>query len=63
MTTGKEGGRIYTVVLHHRQPGEALKAAVMAGGAQLLVLNVDGAEPVTELETNVDQVIKALTLD
>jgi len=26
-----------------------------------LVLNVDGADPVTELETNVDQVIKALT--
>jgi ABC-type Zn uptake system ZnuABC Zn-binding protein ZnuA len=49
------------VVLHHRQPSEAVKAAVAAGGAQLLVLNVDGAEPVTELEGNVDQVIKALT--
>ncbi|WP_106804650.1 metal ABC transporter solute-binding protein, Zn/Mn family [Pseudomonas sp. S5D5] len=48
------------VVLHHRQPSEAVKAAVTAGGAQLLVLNVDG-EPVTELETNVDQVIKTLT--
>ena len=49
------------VVLHHRQPSEAVKAAVTAGGAQLLVLNVDGAEPVSELETNVDQVIKTLT--
>ena len=49
------------VVLHHRQPSEAVKAAVTAGGAQLLVLNVDGADPVAELETNVDQVIKALT--
>ncbi|WP_312775612.1 metal ABC transporter solute-binding protein, Zn/Mn family [Pseudomonas rhodesiae] len=49
------------VVLHHRQPSEAVKAAVTAGGAQLLVLNVDGAEPVTELENNVDQVIKSLT--
>ncbi|WP_017734820.1 metal ABC transporter solute-binding protein, Zn/Mn family [Pseudomonas sp. CBZ-4] len=49
------------VVLHHRQPSEAVKAAVAAGGSQLLVLNVDGADPVAELETNVDQVIKALT--
>lgn len=48
------------VVLHHRQPSEAIKAAVTAGGAQLLVLNVDGADPVAELETNVDQVIKTL---
>ena len=49
------------VVLHHRQPSEAVKAAVTAGGSQLLVLNVDGADPVAELETNVDKVIKALT--
>ncbi|AZF15320.1 metal ABC transporter solute-binding protein, Zn/Mn family [Pseudomonas sp. R3-18-08] len=48
-------------VLHHRQPSEAVKTAVTAGGATLLVLNVDGADPVTELQTNVDQVIKALT--
>ncbi|MCP1515516.1 metal ABC transporter solute-binding protein, Zn/Mn family [Pseudomonas rhodesiae] len=49
------------VVLHHRQPSEAVKAAVAAGGARLLVLNVDGADPVAELESNVDQVIKSLT--
>ena len=49
------------VVLHHRQPSDAVKAAVTAGGAQLLVLNVDGADPVAELETNVDQVIKTLS--
>lgn len=49
------------VVLHHRQPSEAVKAAVTAGGSQLLVLNVDSADPVAELETNVDQVIKTLT--
>lgn len=51
------------VVLQHRQPSEAVKAAVTAGGAQLLVLNVDGADPVAELETNVDQLIKTLTPD
>ena len=49
------------VVLHHRQPSDAVKAAVTAGGSQLLVLNVDSADPVAELETNVDQVIKTLT--
>lgn len=51
------------VVLHHRQPSEAVKAAITEGGAKLLVLNVDGADPVAELETNVDQVIKALATD
>lgn len=51
------------VVLHHRQPSEAVKAAVTASGAQLLVLNVDGTDPVAELETNVDQVIKTLMPD
>ncbi|MGE1155591.1 metal ABC transporter solute-binding protein, Zn/Mn family [Pseudomonas kitaguniensis] len=49
------------LVLHHRQPSDAVNAAVTAGGAQLLVLNVDGADPVTELETNVDHVIKTLS--
>ncbi|MGH8449248.1 metal ABC transporter solute-binding protein, Zn/Mn family [Pseudomonas sp.] len=54
-------GNDVAVVLHHRQPSEAVKTAVTAGGAQLLVLNVDGADPVAELEGNVDQVIKALS--
>jgi ABC-type Zn uptake system ZnuABC Zn-binding protein ZnuA len=49
------------VVLHHRPPSAAVKTAVTAGGAQLLVLNVDGADPVTALETNVDQLITTLT--
>lgn len=48
------------LVLHHRQPGDAVRAAVNAGGARLLVLGTDGADPVAELEGNVDQVIKAL---
>ena len=51
------------VVLHHRQPSEAVKAAITEGGAKLLVLNVDGADPVAELETNVAQVIKTLSTD
>ncbi|KRP59957.1 metal ABC transporter solute-binding protein, Zn/Mn family [Pseudomonas trivialis] len=51
------------VVLHHRQPSEAVKAAIAEGDAKLLVLNVDGADPVAELETNVDQVIRTLSTD
>lgn len=49
------------VVLHHHPPSAAVKTAVTAGGAQLLVLNIDGADPVTALETNVDQLITTLT--
>jgi ABC-type Zn uptake system ZnuABC Zn-binding protein ZnuA len=49
------------VVLHHRQPSEAVKAAIAAGGSHLLVLDVDGADPVAELTTNTDSLIKALT--
>ncbi len=53
-------GNDVAVVLHHRQPSDAVKAAVTAGGAQLLVLNVDGADPVAELEANTEQLIKTL---
>lgn len=48
------------VVLHHRQPSDAVKTAISAGGARLLVLNTDGDEPVAELENNVSQLIKTL---
>ncbi|WP_434607006.1 zinc ABC transporter substrate-binding protein [Pseudomonas sp. D2-30] len=48
------------LVLHHRQPSEAVKAAVTEGGSQLLVLSTDGADPVAELETNVGVVVTAL---
>ena len=48
------------VVLHHRQPSEALKAVIAKAGSRLLVLGVDGADPVAELEGNVDLLIKGL---
>ncbi|WP_434559918.1 metal ABC transporter substrate-binding protein [Pseudomonas sp. R1-6] len=48
------------LVLHHRQPSEAVKAAITEGGSQLLVLSTDGADPVAELETNVGVVVTAL---
>ncbi|MGZ0783989.1 metal ABC transporter solute-binding protein, Zn/Mn family [Pseudomonas saponiphila] len=48
------------LVLHHRQPSEALKAAISAGGSQLLVLQTDSADPLGELEGNLQQVTQAL---
>jgi ABC-type Zn uptake system ZnuABC Zn-binding protein ZnuA len=38
------------LVLHHRQPSEAVKAAIAASGSHLLVLSTDAADPVAELE-------------
>ncbi|KAB0490680.1 metal ABC transporter substrate-binding protein [Pseudomonas vancouverensis] len=49
------------VVLHHRQPSDALKAAVAESGSSLLVLSTDGEEPVAELEGYVDLLIKGLS--
>ncbi len=49
------------VVLHHRQPSDAVKAAIAEAGTRLVVLSVDAADPVAELEGNVDSVIKGLS--
>ncbi|WP_411960623.1 metal ABC transporter substrate-binding protein [Pseudomonas mandelii] len=49
------------VVLHHRQPSEAVKAVIAEAGSRLVVLSVDAADPVAELEGNVDRVIKGLS--
>lgn len=49
------------LVLHHREPSDALKAAITQGGSQLLVLSTDAADPVAELEGNVALVVAALT--
>ncbi|WP_277589330.1 metal ABC transporter solute-binding protein, Zn/Mn family [Pseudomonas chlororaphis] len=48
------------IVLHHRQPSDAIKAAISAAGSQLLVLQTDSADPLAELENNIKQVITAL---
>jgi ABC-type Zn uptake system ZnuABC Zn-binding protein ZnuA len=48
------------VVLHHRQPSEAVKASITEGGSRLVVLSTDAEDPVAELEGNVDLVIKGL---
>jgi ABC-type Zn uptake system ZnuABC Zn-binding protein ZnuA len=49
------------VVLHHRQPSEAVKAAITEAGSRLVVLSTDAEDPVGELEGNVDLVIKGLS--
>ncbi|MHC8318496.1 metal ABC transporter substrate-binding protein [Pseudomonas sp. LB3P31] len=49
------------VVLHHRQPSDALKAVISEAGSRLVVLSTDAADPVAELEGNVDLVIKGLS--
>lgn len=48
------------LVLDHRKPTPELKAAIAAGGSQLVVINADGADPVAELQGNIDEIVKAL---
>jgi ABC-type Zn uptake system ZnuABC Zn-binding protein ZnuA len=49
------------VVLHHRQPSDALKAVIAGAGSRLVVLSTDAEDPVAELEGNVDLLIKGLS--
>ncbi|MFJ2691878.1 metal ABC transporter substrate-binding protein [Pseudomonas sp. NPDC087336] len=49
------------VVLHHRQPPDAVKAVIAEAGSRLVVLSVDAADPVAELEGDVDLLIKGLS--
>jgi ABC-type Zn uptake system ZnuABC Zn-binding protein ZnuA len=48
------------VVLHHRQPSDAVKAVIAGAGSRLVVLSTDDEDPVAELEGNVDLLIKGL---
>jgi ABC-type Zn uptake system ZnuABC Zn-binding protein ZnuA len=49
------------LVLHHRQPSQTVKAAITDAGSRLVVLSTDAADPVAELEGNVDVLIKGLS--
>ncbi|MGF6201251.1 metal ABC transporter substrate-binding protein [Pseudomonas laurylsulfatiphila] len=49
------------VVLHHRQPSDAVKEVIAESGSRLVVLSTDAGDPVAELEGNVDLVIKGLS--
>jgi ABC-type Zn uptake system ZnuABC Zn-binding protein ZnuA len=48
------------LVLDHRHPPDPVKAAITAGGSKLLVLAVDGEDPLAELQGNIGQVTQAL---
>jgi len=47
------------VVLHHREPPPALRAALDAKGVQILVLDTDGADPVSQLHDTLQALVKA----
>ncbi|QXH71463.1 zinc ABC transporter substrate-binding protein [Pseudomonas atacamensis] len=49
------------VVLHHRLPAEPVKAAIAESGSRLVVLSTDAADPLAELEGNVDLLLKGLS--
>ena len=48
------------LVLDHRQPPEPVKAAIAEAGSTLLVLGIDGADPLAELQGDIEQIIGAL---
>lgn len=49
-----------SLVLDHRQPPEPVKAAIDEAGSKLLVLGIDGADPLAELQGDIEQIIGAL---
>ncbi|MEE4097325.1 metal ABC transporter solute-binding protein, Zn/Mn family [Pseudomonas viridiflava] len=48
------------LVLDHRQPPEPVKAAIAEAGSKLRVLGIDGADPLAELQGDIEQIIGAL---
>ena len=48
------------LVLDHRQPAAAVKAAIAEGGSELVVIGAEGADPVAELQGNIDAIVKVL---
>jgi hypothetical protein len=48
------------LVLDHRQPPEAVKAAIASAGSKLLVLPLEGEDPLAELQGIIGQITQAL---
>lgn len=49
------------LVLHHKQPPQAVRDALQAAAIELLVVQLDGDDPLAELEGNVGQLLKLLS--
>ena len=49
------------LVLDHSQPEAAVKAAIAAGGSELVVVTADEADPVAGLQGNIDAIVKVLS--
>ena len=48
------------LVLDHREPAAPVKAAIADGGSELVVIGAEGADPVAELQGNIDAIVKVL---
>lgn len=48
------------LVLDHREPSPELKAAIAEGGSQWVVIAADGADPVAQLQSNIDEIVAQL---
>ena len=48
------------LVIDHRQPPEAVKAAITAAGGKLLVLAEESDDPIADLQAHMNAVIQAL---
>ena len=48
------------LVLDHRAPSQALKAAVTAGGSEFVHVSAEGADPVADLQNTIDAIVQGL---
>lgn len=54
-------GQDVALVLHHKQPGQAVADVIAASGAKLVVVDTDNADTLAGLKAGVDQVVGALS--
>ena len=51
------------LVLDHRQPSAEVKKAIAEGGSELVVIGADGTDPVSELQGNIEAIVRVLHKD
>ncbi|MDD0972899.1 metal ABC transporter solute-binding protein, Zn/Mn family [Pseudomonas fontis] len=54
-------GQDVKLVLHHKQPSQAVADVIAASGATLVVIDTDAQDPLTGLKASVDQLVAALS--